>query len=244
MFRFKITIEYDGTNYVGWQSQVNGPSIQQAIENAIKQLTGERVILFGAGRTDAGVHALGQVAHFDLEKKFQINNIRDGLNQYLKPQPIAILEVKKVKEDFHARFSAKLRSYEYIITNRPSSLAIDKQKSWGVFKKIDVKKMILESKFFLGKNNLEAFRSASCQAKSSIKTIDKIQIIKKVDKIYIKVSAKSFLHSQVRIMVGTLAEIGKGNLTKSVKKIIKEKKRTQAGITAPACGLYLTKVKY
>ena len=244
MFNFKIIIEYDGTDYVGWQRQDNGPSIQEAIENAIFKLTAEKVIVFGAGRTDAGVHALGQVAHFNLKKKFHSDNIRDGLNQYLRPQLIAILVAEQIDENFHARFSATKRTYEYIITNRRPPLTINKNKSWGVFKTLDVKKIRDEAKFFLGKHNLEAFRSVHCQSNSAIKTIDDITIANKNNDIVITVSAKSFLHSQVRIMVGTLVEIGKGKIKISIKKVIEDKLRSQAGITAPACGLYLIKVDY
>ena len=244
MFNFKIIIEYDGTDYVGWQRQDNGLSIQEAIENAIFKLTAEKVIVFGAGRTDAGVHALGQVAHFNLKKNFQSDNIRDGLNQYLRPQPIAVLDAEQIEENFHARFSATKRTYKYIITNRRPPLTINKNKSWGVFKTLDVKKIRDEAKFFLGKHNLEAFRSVHCQSNSAIKTIDDITIANKNNDIVITVSAKSFLHSQVRIMVGTLVEIGKGKIKISIKKIIEDKVRSQAGITAPACGLYLIKVDY
>jgi len=244
MLKFKIIIEYDGTNYVGWQRQENGKSIQEEIERAAYKLTGEKIILFGAGRTDAGVHAKGQVAHFELKKYFHIDNIRDGLNQHLRPQRIAILDAKEVKSDFHARFSAKKRTYKYIITNRRAPLTIDKNKSWGVFKKLDINKMVYEAQFFIGKSNLEAFRSAHCQSNSALKTIDDVLIIKNNNNIFIKVSAKSFLHSQVRIMVGTLIEIGKGKITDSIKEIIESKKRSQAGITAPACGLYLLKIDY
>ena len=244
MPKYKITIEYDGSNYVGWQRQDNGISIQESIEKAIIQLTGEKIIIFGAGRTDAGVHALGQVAHFDLKKIFNTDNIRDGLNQYLRPQPISVLKAEEVDDDFHSRFSAKSRTYQYNISNRRAPLTIDKNKSWGVFKKLDIKKMEFEAKHFLGHHNLDAFRSAHCQSKSAIKTIDSILIIKKNENISIKVSAKSFLHSQVRIMVGTLVEIGKGKIKKSIKRIIEEEKRSQAGITAPACGLYLIEVEY
>tara|TARA_B110000116_G_scaffold263927_1_gene271078 strand:- start:378 stop:1112 length:735 start_codon:yes stop_codon:yes gene_type:complete len=244
MLNFKIIIEYDGTDYVGWQRQDNGPSIQEAIENAIFKLTAEKVIVFGAGRTDAGVHALGQVAHFNLKKKIKSDNIRDGLNQYLRPQPIAVLDAEQIDENFHARFSATKRTYEYIITNRRPPLTINKNKSWGVFKTLDVKKIRDEAKFFLGKHNLEAFRSVHCQSNSAIKTIDDITIANKNNDIVITVSAKSFLHSQVRIMVGTLVEIGKGKIKISIKKVIEDKLRSQAGITAPACGLYLIKVDY
>ena len=244
MPKYKIIIEYDGSGYVGWQRQDNGISIQEAIEKALIQLTGEKIIIYGAGRTDAGVHALGQVAHFDLKKNFNTDNIRDGLNQYLRPQPIAVLKAEEIDDDFHARFSAKNRTYEYSISNRRAPLTIDKNKSWGVFKKLDVNKMEFESKHFLGNHNLDAFRSAHCQSKSAIKTIDSILITKKNENIFIRVSAKSFLHSQVRIMVGTLVEIGKDKITESIKKIIEDKKRSQAGITAPACGLYLIEVEY
>ena len=244
MFNFKIIIEYDGTDYVGWQRQDNGISIQGSIEKSIFKLTGEQVSIFGAGRTDAGVHALGQVAHFSLKKEFKVDNIRDGLNQYLRPQPIAILEAVIVNENFHARFSAIKRTYKYIITNRRPPLTINKNKSWGVFKKLDIIKMKFEAKYFIGKNNLGAFRSVHCQSKSALKTIDDITIINKNDDIIITVSAKSFLHSQVRIMVGTLIEVGKGKIKKSIKNIIEDKKRSQAGITAPACGLYLVKIEY
>lgn len=244
MFNFKITIEYDGTNYVGWQRQDNGMSIQEAIENAIFKLSGEKVNIFGAGRTDAGVHALGQVAHFSLIKEFKTDNIRDGINQYLRPQPIAILDVKLVDKNFHARFTAKKRTYKYLLTNRRSPLTINQNKSWVVFKPLDIIKMKLESKNFIGKHNLEAFRSIHCQSNSAIKTIDNIIIINENNDIIITVSAKSFLHSQVRIMVGTLVEIGKGKITESINEIIQKEKRSQAGITAPACGLYLIKVEY
>ena len=244
MFNYKIIIEYDGTDYVGWQKQDNGLSIQEAIEIAISKLTNEKVSIFGAGRTDAGVHALGQVAHFNLQREFKTINIRDGLNQYLRPQSIAILEATVVDKSFHARFSAKKRTYQYIITNRRSPLTIQKNQSWGVFKKLDIKKMRYEAKYFIGKYNLEAFRSAHCQSNSANKTIDSIDIVNEGNNIFINISAKSFLHSQVRIMVGTLVEIGKGKIIKSIKSIIREEKRSQAGITAPACGLYLVKIEY
>ncbi len=244
MSKFKITIEYDGTNYVGWQRQDNGISIQEELEKAIFKLSGKKINIFGAGRTDAGVHALGQVAHFDLKKIFDLDNIRDGLNQHLRPHPIAILKVEKVSDNFHARFSAKFRTYKYVISNRRTPLTIYKNKAWEVFKKLDIDKMILESKFFIGKHNFEAFRSINCQSNSATKTINDIIISKEEDNILIEILAKSFLHSQVRIIVGTLVDIAKGKIKKNVKEIINEEKRSQAGITAPACGLYLVKVNY
>ena len=141
MNKFKITVEYDGSNFVGWQKQENGKSIQESVEKALLKLTGEKVTLFGAGRTDAGVHALGQVAHFEIQKKFNIDNIRDGLNQYLRSLPISILETEQVENTFHARFSANERIYEYIITNRRAPLTLEINKSWAIYKKLNLKKM-------------------------------------------------------------------------------------------------------
>ena len=244
MPKFKITIEYEGSDFVGWQKQENGLSIQETIEDAVYKLTGETVTLFGAGRTDAGVHAKGQVAHFDLIKYFESDEIRDGLNQHLRPLPIAIIDATEAGPDFHARFSAKKRSYEYLIINRRSPLTINKNRAWCVFKKLDLDTIYQESKSFIGNHNFQAFRSVDCQTTSPKKTIDEVFIKEKHEKISISISAKSFLHSQVRIMVGTLIEIGKGKITKSVKDIILSQDRAQAGVTAPACGLYLLKVDY
>ena len=244
MPKFKITIEYEGSDFVGWQKQENGLSIQETIEDAVYKLTGETVTLFGAGRTDAGVHAKGQVAHLDLIKYFERDEIRDGLNQHLRPLPIAIIDATEAGPDFHARFSAKKRSYEYLIINRRSPLTINKNRAWCVFKKLDLDTIYQESKSFIGNHNFQAFRSVDCQATSPKKTIDEVFIKEKHEKISISISAKSFLHSQVRIMVGTLIEIGKGKITKSVKDIILSQDRAQAGVTAPACGLYLLKVDY
>ena len=244
MPNYKIDIEYDGTNYVGWQRQDNGQSIQELIEIAIKKLTNEIVVLFGAGRTDAGVHAKGQVASFKIKKEINVSVIRDGLNQHLRPHPIAIISAKIVNDDFHARFSAKKRSYEYKIVNRRSPLTIEKNRAWCVHKKLDFDKMIIQSKSFIGKNDLNAFRSSHCQSKSTIKTINDFIIEKKSEDLIFTISAKSFLHSQVRIMVGTLVDIGKGLLLKSVSEIIESKNRISAGQTAPSSGLYLKKIDY
>lgn len=245
MMRYKLTIEYDGTKYVGWQRQKNGPSIQEEIEKAISNLTGKFSEVVGAGRTDSGVHALGQVAHFDTDKDFKIDTIRDGLNKYLYPQPIAILKAYKMKNFFHARFSAKQRYYLYKIVNRRSYLTLEKNKVWILHKQLDFSLMNQAAKYFLGKHNLNAFRSINCQSKSSVKTIDYINVSKKSDRIMIGVKAKSFLHSQVRIMVGTLVSVGKGQiLPGQLKLIIKNQNRKDAGPTAPPEGLYLKSVKY
>jgi len=244
MHNYKIIVEYDGTNFVGWQQQENGPSIQASLQEALVKLTGEKVTIFGAGRTDAGVHAYGQVASFTINKKIETDIIRDGLNQHLRPQPIAVQKAELVKDDFHARFSANKRWYEYKIINRRPPLTIDANRAWCVYKKIDFAKMKSESSSFLGKHDLNAFRSSHCQSKSSTKTIESVDIKNEDEQIIFKVSAKSFLHSQVRIMVGTLVDIAKGNINKTIVDIINSKNREIAGQTAPAHGLYLKKIDY
>ena len=244
MHNYKIIVEYDGTNFVGWQQQENGQSIQAALQEAVVKLSGEKVTIFGAGRTDAGVHAYGQVASFIINKKIETDIIRDGLNQHLRPQPISVQTAELVKEDFHARFSAKKRWYEYKIINRRPPLTIDTNRAWCIHKKINVEKMKSESSSFLGQHDFNAFRSSHCQSKSSKKTIDSIDIKNQDEQIIFQVSAKSFLHSQVRIMVGTLVDIAKGNINKTIADIINSKNREIAGQTAPAHGLYLKKIDY
>ena len=244
MPNYKITVEYDGTNFVGWQQQANGVSVQSSLQDSVFKLSGEKVVVYGAGRTDAGVHAYGQVASFVISKKISTDVIRDGLNQHLRPLMISVLKAEEVDNDFHARFSAKKRCYVYKIINRRSPLTIDANRAWCVHKILDTKKMQNEASSFIGKHDLNAFRSAHCQSKSSIRTIDDMIIKIKNESIYIEVVAKSYLHSQVRIMVGTLVDIAKGNLTKSINEIIVGKKREGAGQTAPSSGLYLKKVEY
>ena len=244
MPNYKIIVEYDGTNFVGWQQQENGQSIQSALQESVFKLSGEKVTIFGAGRTDAGVHAYGQVASFTIKKQIGTDVIRDGLNQHLRPQPISIQKSELVDDNFHARFSAKKRWYEYKIINRRSPLTIESNRAWCVHRKINVEKMKSESSSFLGKHDLNAFRSAHCQSKSSIKTIDSINVENEDEQIIFQISAKSFLHSQVRIMVGTLVDIAKGNIKKSILEIINSENRENAGQTAPAEGLYLKKIDY
>ena len=244
MHNYKIVIEYDGTNFVGWQQQKNGKSIQIALQDALAKLSGEKITIFGAGRTDAGVHAYGQVASFTINKKIETDVIRDGLNQHLRPQPIAVQKAELVGNDFHARFSAKKRWYEYKIINRRPPLTIDVNRAWCVYKNLNIEKMKSELTSFLGQHDLNAFRSAHCQSNKSIKTIENIDIKKENEQIIFQVGAKSFLHSQVRIMVGTLVDIAKGNINKTILDIINSKNREIAGQTAPAHGLYLKKIDY
>ena len=244
MYNYKIIVEYDGTNFVGWQQQENGQSIQAVLQDAAFKLSGEKVTIFGAGRTDAGVHAYGQVASFTINKKIETDVIRDGLNQHLRPHPISVQKAELVDSKFHARFSAIKRWYEYKIINRRPPLTIDTNRAWCVYKKINVEKIKTESSSFLGRHYLNAFRSAHCQSKSSIKTIEDIHIKHEGEQIIFNVCAKSFLHSQVRIMVGTLVDIAKGNIDKTIIDIINSKNREIAGQTAPAHGLYLKKIDY
>ena len=245
MHKYKINIEYDGTDFVGWQKQENGISIQSSLEDAIYKLTNEDVTIFGAGRTDAGVHAKNQVAHFEIKKNLSLDNIRDGLNQYLKKLSISILKSEIVDENFNARFSANLRVYQYKIKNRRPPLTFEKNLYWGVFKKLNINDMKKAIKYFIGKHDFNAFRSIDCQSSSSLKTINDCNIEAENENIFINISARSFLHSQVRIIVGTLVEVGKGNIKpEEIKEIILRKDRSRAGPTAPAQGLYLIKVEY
>ena len=244
MHNYKITIEYDGSDFVGWQRQDNGLSIQQLIEESIQKLTNKTTTIIGAGRTDAGVHAKGQVASFELENFIDTDTIRDGLNHHLRPHPVAILSTEKIDADFNARFSAKLRWYEYKVINRRAPLTLQNNRVWCVHKTININKVIEQSQFFLGKYDLSAFRSINCQSKSAIKSINSFDVKTNEQEINFVISAKSFLHSQVRIMVGTLVDIGIGKISKSISEIIALKKREYAGVTAPPHGLYLTKVEY
>ena len=245
MHKYKLIIEYDGNNFVGWQRQENGISIQSSIEKAIKKLSKENITLFGAGRTDSGVHAKAQVAHFELVNQFTLDNIRDGINQYLRPLPISILVAEHVDSDFHARFSAKQRVYEYQIINRRPPLTFQKNLAWVIHKTLNVTKIKQAAPYFEGKHDFNAFRSIDCQSSSSIKTIDRCSITSDKALITIQVAAKSFLHSQVRIITGTLVDVGKGKIEPSdIKSIIEMKDRDKAGVTAPPHGLYLKEIIY
>lgn len=241
--RYKITIEYDGTNFAGWQKQNHENSIQQTIERAIYKFSQQKVTLYGSGRTDAGVHAIAQVAHFDLIKEFDCFKVQNAINHHLKKSTISITQVVVVDESFHARFSAIKRYYKYRIINRKSPLALDKLRAWCVFQQLNVDNMKLAAKALIGTHNFNSFRSTNCQAKNPIKTIDTIEIINTNELIEIYVSARSFLHNQVRIIVGTLKEVGI-NQHLDISNILHAQDRTSAGITAPPHGLYLIQVDY
>ena len=245
--RYKIIVEYDGTSLLGWQKQLDGPSAQEALEQAIFNFCGQKVEVYGAGRTDAGVHAIGQVAHFDLSSPIDVFRIREALNAHLRTQeaPVSVLSVEEVDNDFNARFSACGRAYIYRITNRRSPLVLDKYRSWWVYVPLDVEKMRQGAQYLLGHHDFTSFRAAKCQAKSPLKTLDKLDIIQDGENITFYVEARSFLHHQVRNMVGTLKMVGDGHLNpEDIKTIIEKKDRAAAGPTAPAHGLYLQRIFY
>jgi tRNA pseudouridine38-40 synthase len=245
MQRYKIKIEYDGTPFVGWQFQKNGLSVQEVLQQAIFNFSKEKVIVTGAGRTDSGVHALTQVAHFDLEKKIEREKLLLAFNQHIGNQPITILKINKIDKKFHARFDAKKRTYEYVIINRQSQLTLQKNKAWHIRKKLDIKAMKKGAKLLLGTHDFSTFRSSSCGAKSPIKTMEKITIKKNKEKITLKFISKSFLQQQVRSMVGCIKYVGerKWNID-DFQKAFKSKKRLKCAPPAPACGLYLIAVTY
>jgi len=250
--RWKIVIEYDGTNYVGWQRQKKDMSVQQAMEEAVEKLSGEPVTLHTAGRTDAGVHALGQVAHFDLEKDLEPRNIRDGINHLLYKHSIAVLSAEPVPTEFHARFDAKKRYYSYHLTaNRRAPAIIDGNRCWRIKHSLDVNAMHKAAQHLIGKHDFSTFRDAECQAKSPIKTIDTIKVYERDDlmtmgqHIFIDVCATSFLHHQIRNITGTLKLVGEGKWTSGdVKHALEKCDRTQGGPTAPPQGLYFMCVDY
>lgn len=296
--RYKLTIEYDGTNLLGWQEQQDGPSVQDYLQKSlscftpaltdeypqvsnaalddndfseahdgasterrpaayidVREETGtgkrlqvpNKIVVYGAGRTDAGVHALAQVAHFDLKEDMEDWKLREAMNARLRDMeaPVCVISVEKVGQDFHARFSAKGRGYLYRILNRRAPAVLEKNRVWWVPVPLDVEKMREGAKYLLGHHDFSSFRAAACQAKSPIKTLDKLDIEVFGEEIRFIVEARSFLHHQVRNMVGTLKMVGDGHLQPDdVKRILEAKDRKAAGPTAPACGLYLSKVVY
>lgn len=242
---YRIKIEYDGRDLVGWQRQNNGPSVQQHIEEAIFDFCGENVRIQGAGRTDAGVHALGQVANFELASNRKPQVVMNALNQHLKPAPIAVLDCEEVNEDFSARFSAKKRHYLYRIINRRAPLTVDAGLAWLVKRELDADAMNEAAQILVGRHDFTSFRAAACQAKSPVRTLEKLSVCRKGEEIQIRASAISFLHNQVRSMVGSLSLIGTDQWTKEdLADALEAKDRQRAGPNAPPYGLYLTQVDY
>jgi len=245
MTRFRLTLEYDGSPFVGWQRQDNGPSVQGALEEAIEKLSGERVTVTGAGRTDAGVHALGQVAHFDLEKAFEPGKIRDALNHFLRPNRIVVLDAAAADGEFHARFSATARHYLFRILNRRSPPALETGKVWHISPKLDAEAMHAAAQVLVGQHDFTTFRAAECQAQSPVKTLDRLDVSRRADEIHIEASARSFLHHQIRSFAGTLKLVGEGKWTaRDVVEALAAKDRARCGPVSPPDGLYLVRVDY
>ena len=243
--RYKLLIEYDGTNYSGWQRQENSPSIQGSIEEAIEKFCGMKVTVNGAGRTDSGVHASGQVAHFDLDGAQDENTIFQAINFYLKNENISIKNVERVPDTFDARFSAIMRYYRYKIINRQSPLTYDKNTYAHINQSLDISLMQQAADYFIGKHDFTTFRSASCQSKSPIKSIEKILINAQNEKIYVDFIAKSFLHTQVRSIMGCIIKVGIGSWNPPViPEIIEARDRSKCATLAPSCGLYLRRIDY
>ena len=245
MPRYRLTLEYDGLPFVGWQRQDNGPSVQGALEEAVFKLCGEIVTVTGAGRTDAGVHAFGQVAHFDLLKEFPPDTIRDALNHFVRPQPVSVLEAQIVDAEFHARFSAIGRRYLYRILTRRSPPALERGRVWHVVYDLDAEVMDRAAQSLVGQHDFTTFRAAECQAKSPVKTLDLLTVRRAGDEIHVEARARSFLHNQVRSMVGTLKLVGEGKWGPAmVGKALAAKDRSRCGPVAPPGGLYLVRVDY
>ncbi|SMQ58464.1 tRNA pseudouridine38-40 synthase [Devosia lucknowensis] len=245
MARFKLIIEYDGTPFCGWQRQADRMSVQQALEEAIERFSGETVTTQAAGRTDAGVHALGQVAHFDLSKDWDPFRVREALNYHLRPHPVVVIDCQGVGHDFEARFSATARHYEYRILNRRAPAAIERNQVWHVPMPLDPTRMHKAAQLILGHHDFSTFRSSECQANSPIRTLDAFDVSGDGEVISITASARSFLHHQVRSMVGSLKLVGDGKWSPAdFRAALDAADRRRCGPMAPSSGLYLTGVDY
>ncbi|MEQ8665208.1 MAG: tRNA pseudouridine(38-40) synthase TruA [Rhodospirillales bacterium] len=245
MPKYRLTVEYDGRPFVGWQRQDNGMSVQQALEDAVRGFSGETVTVHGAGRTDAGVHARAQVAHLDIERDMPPGKVADALNAHLRPHPVAVIGCEFADADFHARFSATGRAYLFRIVNRRAPLSLDRGLAWWVPVALDAEAMNTAAQVLVGQHDFSSFRASICQAKSPVKTLDRIDVTRDGDVISIIAEARSFLHNQVRIMTGTLRLVGEGKWTAGdLKAALAASDRAAAGETAPPDGLYLTAVRY
>ena len=245
MPRYKLTIEYDGGPFVGWQIQDNGPSVQGVLAAAVEAFCGEKVSVQGAGRTDAGVHALAQVGHVDLAKDWDGDTVRDALNAHLRPHPVAVIAAERVDDSFDARFSAIRRHYLYRIINRRADLTFERGHAWRIAKPLDIPAMQAAAQRLVGRHDFTTFRNVECQAKSPVKTLDQLDVHRRADDVQVMASARSFLHSQVRSMVGALALVGEGKWTvDDVSFALAKRDRAACAPVAPPDGLYLARVDY
>ena len=245
MPRYKLTIEYDGTPFLGWQMQADGRTVQGVLAEALKKFSGEGVIPGGAGRTDTGVHALGQVAHVDLAKDWPADTVRDALNAHLRPDPVSILSAEIVSDDFDARFSATARHYRYLIVNRRPPLALMANRAWLVHVPLDADTMADAAQVLIGNHDFTTFRAAACQAKSPVKTLDTLTVRRSGETVIIEAKARSFLHHQVRSFAGALKFVGEGKWTKrDLREALEARDRAQCPPLAPSAGLYLVQVDY
>jgi tRNA pseudouridine38-40 synthase len=245
MPRYKLTIEYDGAPFCGWQIQVDQVTVQGVLTAAVEALTGERSLVQGAGRTDAGVHARGQVAHVELSREWPTDTVRDALNAHLRPHPVAVLMAERVADDFNARMSAVKRHYLYRIINRRADLTLDAGHAWRVPKPLDAAAMHAAAQRLVGKHDFTTFRSTECQAASPVKTLDQLDVLRDGDQVNIIASARSFLHNQVRSMVGSLVHVGDGRWSADdLAAALAARNRTACGQVAPPDGLYLVRVDY
>lgn len=245
MPRYKLTLEYDGGPFVGWQRQENGPSVQGALEDAVAALTGAPSLVYGAGRTDAGVHALAMIAHVDIDKNYGARVVQNALNQHLRPAPIAVLGVEEASEDFHARFSCLCRAYEYRIINRRAPLTLERGRAWRISAPLDADAMHAAAQSLVGRHDFTTFRSVQCQAKDPVKTLEEITVSRAGEDIVLRCAARSFLHHQVRSIAGSLAEVGRGRWRAcDLENALQAKARAACGPVAPPDGLYFRRADY
>ena len=245
MTRWRLTIEYDGSPFMGWQRQEHGPSVQQALEEALERMTGERSVFHAAGRTDAGVHALAMVAHVDVEKTLTEHRLREGLNALVRPGPVSVLAAEQVADDWHARFSCVGRRYLYRILNRRAPPALDRGRVWHIAVPLDIAAMAESAAMLVGRHDFTTFRSVNCQSESPVKTLDRLDVTRVGDEVHIKAAARSFLHHQVRSMVGCLALVGRGQWRpQDMREALEAHDRAALGLNAPAQGLYFVEALY
>ena len=245
MTRWRLTVEYDGGPFMGWQRQDHGPSVQQSLEEAIERMTGEAVRLHCAGRTDAGVHALAMTAHVDIAKEVTSFRLREGINALVRPAPVSVLDAAEAEPDFHARFSCLGRRYLYRILNRRAPPALDKGKVWHIGRPLDVEAMAEGAAHLVGRHDFTTFRSVHCQSESPVKTLDSLTVEKAGNEVHIRAAARSFLHHQVRSMTGCLALVGLGRWSpEEVKAALEAKDRAALGLNAPPDGLYFVEALY